>query len=230
MTQFDAMPSESLTGPERTSLLAILALVCALVCFIPGVGLLGVLLAVFALVGIAGSQGRLGGKGIAITALVLGLLVSLVWIGIGVGARSAWSMFEEQIAGGITQKVAAIEVGDYDTARSLFTTSAQDKLTDEAFVAFKDAYTAQLGPMQGPPTGFVEFMKMYGALGESMQEYGGRNDVMPIPMHFQNGDALLLVLIDQSGNAQSPDLSGIVKDLHITPMPDGKPVKLIPDE
>ena len=42
-------------GPQRTSILAILALVFALPCFIPGVGFIASLLAVFALVGIASS-------------------------------------------------------------------------------------------------------------------------------------------------------------------------------
>jgi hypothetical protein len=48
---------------QKTSVLAIIALVCSLICLLPVIPALGVILAVIALVMIAGSGGRLGGRG-----------------------------------------------------------------------------------------------------------------------------------------------------------------------
>lgn len=227
MTQFDMAP-DRLAGPERTSILAVLALICAVVCIVPGLGLLGVLLGVGALMGIGASQGRIGGKGLAISGVVIGLLVTLLWAGAAYGAGQAWKIFEQQIAGTLTSKVQAIEQGDFDTARSLFTTAVQPEVTDEALTAFRDAYTAQLGSLQGPPDGFGAFMKAYAGLGQVMQQYQGRNDVIPVPVNFANGQALMLVFIDQTASGGSADLSGMVKDLHMTPMPDGSTLELVP--
>ena len=70
---------------ERTSVMAILSLVCSLICCIPGLGILGSLLGVFALIGIGGSRGRVGGKGLAISGIIIGILMTVIWIGAFIG-------------------------------------------------------------------------------------------------------------------------------------------------
>ena len=68
-------------GPERTSALAVLSLILSLACCIPGLGLLGAGLGVGALIGISGSRGRVGGKGLAVAGIIVGILVSVAWVG-----------------------------------------------------------------------------------------------------------------------------------------------------
>ncbi len=75
--------------PRRTSVMAILSLVCGLVCVVPGIGVLATIFGITSLVGINRSRGRVGGTGLAITGIVLGLLFSMIWIGILYAARQA---------------------------------------------------------------------------------------------------------------------------------------------
>src|SRR5690349_14731093 len=85
----DLGDAELALEPQRTSILAILALICALICIIPGMGLLAAILGISAAIGISGSRGRVGGMGLAIAGIVLGLLFSMIWVGIVLGSRQA---------------------------------------------------------------------------------------------------------------------------------------------
>lgn len=70
--------ADEYVGEQRLSLMALFSLIFSLICFVPGAGLVGALLGIGGLVSIGKSRGRLTGKGLAITGLVLGLILSVL--------------------------------------------------------------------------------------------------------------------------------------------------------
>src|SRR5690554_4311904 len=80
-------------GPQRLSIPAVLALISSLVCCIPGLGVLGVLLGLVGILSISRSNGRLTGMPAAIAGMALGVLVTVAWVALAVGAASGANMW-----------------------------------------------------------------------------------------------------------------------------------------
>lgn len=183
---------------ERTSVMAILSLVCSIICCIPGLGLLGTVLGVFALIGIGGSRGRVGGKGLAIAGIILGMLVTVIWIGLVIGGSRAFGAYQGLVGPIMTN----IEARDYDAARASFdpTLSTVD---DAALDAFRAAYQAELGSYQRTPDGWIEYIQLFTNpdVGPNMQKFQGRNDIIPNPMIFDQGPALVIFQIDPANQS-----------------------------
>jgi hypothetical protein len=205
MTSFNAPAERDINwGPERTSIVAIIALVFALPCFIPGFGIIASLLAVFALVGIAGSKGRVGGTGLAIAALVIGLFATALWTALAYGAWQAASFFDKQIVGATALTMTEIKDGEWDKVRSRFVQTSADKLTPETFEAFRTSYRDKLGEFQGAPTGLMDMFDMYSKLGPLMQNLKNPpNNTIPLPLRFEKGPALLMMEFDPSPRART---------------------------
>jgi hypothetical protein len=186
---------------ERTSVLAIVALVCSLICIIPGLGILGAILAVVALVMIGGSNGRLGGKGLAIAALVIGLLVSTVWIGAVVITQQGMKAFITQFGGNTSALLTAAQAGDYATARQQLDASVANSVTDADFQRFSDAVTAKLGAFQQVPSSIGELISAYGTVGQQMQGMQGQTNqgLVPLPVRFANGWAVAALQMNPRG-------------------------------
>src|SRR5262245_43405191 len=113
-TADDFSPDE--LGPRRTSILAIISLILSLICIIPGFGLLGAIFGLAGLIGIMQSRGRVGGTGLAVAGMILGLLFSAVWIGVGLGMVKAGKFFQGQLMGPLNGAMTAIEAGDHAAA------------------------------------------------------------------------------------------------------------------
>jgi hypothetical protein len=83
-------------GQPQTSGAAIAALVLGLLSCIPGVGLLAV---IFGFAGVGATKNpRYGGRGFAVTGIVLGILSLLIWGGIGYGAYWGYGKLKEMAA------------------------------------------------------------------------------------------------------------------------------------
>ena len=191
--------------PSRTSIAAILTLVCALVCFVPGLGLLAIILGIAALFMIASSQGRVTGKGLAVSGIFIGLLVTLVWGGVILAFQSMGSMFGKQFMAPMASLFQAVEKQDYATARTLLNTpSGTPAPTDEEFDAFVAAYQAEVGSFKSMPTGFLDFFMSFQKVQGFYQASPGQ---MPIPSEFSNGPAVVLLQFPQGiqpGTAPNP--------------------------
>jgi 4-amino-4-deoxy-L-arabinose transferase-like glycosyltransferase len=194
----------------RTSVAAILALVCALVCFVPGLGVLAVILGIAALFMISSSQGRVTGKGLAISGILIGLLVTFAWGIFAVGITSAMGMFGKQFMVPMSNLFQAVEKQDYATARTLMNTpSGTPAATDEQFDAFVTAYQAEVGNFQSMPTGFFEFIGSFQKVQGFFQPSPGQPQ-MPIPTEFSNGTAVVLLEFPQGTNpGSSPNPSAL---------------------
>lgn len=184
-------------GPQRTSILAILALVFALPCFIPGVGFIASLLAVFALVGIASSKGRVGGTGLAIAALVLGLISTAFWGAIGYGAWQITNQFSSFATAPAANLLAAVEKGDNAAARAGVVDYTAVLLTDEQLASVKTQLNDKLGAYQSAPKGLIELFSSYGEIAHLMkQPPQNAEPEIPIPLRFEKGAALVMIAID----------------------------------
>jgi hypothetical protein len=193
---------------SRTSVLAILSLVFALICFIPGSGALAVIFGGAAVLFISTSNGRLRGMGLAITGIVLGLLFSLLWVFMVVGAAQAANTFSCQFVKPADTVMAAIQKGDYKTARTAFTPTADKVITDEMMADFAKRYQAEMGGYKNAPQTLWELIAAYGAVGNTMNGKQGNQATLPVPGHFEKGTAIVLLYLDPAGMPQSGSSGG----------------------
>lgn len=224
MTQvYTPEPFEALEE-SRTSVLAILSLIAGLVCFIPGVGALGVILGVAALLLIGGSGGRLSGRGLAITGIVLGLLFSMLWIGAAIGVRQAFAEVNKAIIP-MREAMVAFDAGDSTKIEKALADGNAVSAPAPKLAAFRDAYQREFGKFQSIPDGLLEMIQGSMKFAPVMQKYqqpGQMGGFIPIPSQFEKGEALILLAIPQ--NVQNPQ--GLpIADVVIESM-DGKRVAL----
>jgi hypothetical protein len=221
---YSPFPGEPL-GEQKTSIMAIVALVCSLICFVPGLSIVGVLLAVVALLMISGSNGRLGGRGIAIAALIIGLIVSAIWITIGIGAMQVSKAMSGEFTQPLSQLMTDIDSKDYAKARQSLTPAAAAAITDEDFTRFVEGYQSELGAFQHGPKGFGDLIQSYGKLGQQMQQFqGGQGNVIPFPGMFANGLSVIAFQVDQQGGPGTQIKIPLSNIMVITPS--GKKVTL----
>lgn len=185
--------------PERTSIMAILSLVLSLLgCCVIVTAPIGVLLGIFGLIGSGRSNGRVGGKGLAIGGIIVGVLAMAIWIGIIFGFGGMMNMAIKQFGSTTESILTDIQSGDYDSARSHMGAPG-NTTSDEDLLAFYAAYKADLGAYVSMPSGFGEMINGYMALGQQIQPYQNRPGYVPMPAQFDTGWVLVLYVMDPSG-------------------------------
>lgn len=194
--------SQMPSGPVRTSTLAIIAFVIALLsvvgCCVPGLPAVAALLGIFALIGIAKSRGRVKGNGFAITALVIGILLSVV--------QTVSLIIVNQGLGELTKLSAGIEEienDQFDALRARLPLAAPESLTDERIIAFRNAYTADTGELAEPPASILSSIGQYlenGANLERINQPGWPypQKTIPIPATFDNENGFLLFVPEEN--------------------------------
>ncbi len=184
----------------RTSILAISALVLSILCFIPGFGLLALLLGGAAILFISRSQGRLTGLGMAVAACVLGLVTSVVWLFLVVGAVGAANSASAALGPMLApaqRALVAMEKQDYTTAKAEFSPTLSAAVTDARLAEFTTTYQSTLGNFKSGPQSFGDYMRGWMTLGQQMgannQNVQQTGNSFPIPAEFDKGWALLMV-------------------------------------
>jgi hypothetical protein len=197
--QFDgSAPVDMYAEPERTSIAAILSLILGILgCCTVVTSVLAIPLAVFAIIGIKGSKGRVGGMGLAIAGLILGILSLALGIGGLMAARFGYNYMDTQVITPTTEVFTNLENGDFDAARALLASPAADA-TDDELIAFRDAYTATLGNYSSKPTGWLDYFKRISLVGQTMNQFQPPPGTMPVPMSFDQGDAMVIPLSYQN--------------------------------
>jgi hypothetical protein len=179
--------------------LAIGSLITSLFCCIPGVGAVAVVLGIGAIVGISRSEGRLGGRALAFIAIVLGILGTMAWIGFGIVLSQVGAIMRPYYA-----TMTAIEAGDYAAAR-LQMTSPTAALGDEKLGEFRDEYRRIYGSFREFPPGIGGLFGGWFSLGPKMQvvdeaqRLNPGKGVWPFPATFDNGQGLVLFVVQDSG-------------------------------
>jgi len=232
----DAVDSDLAMAPQRTSVLAILALICAVICIIPGTGLLAIIFGISALVGINSSRGRVGGTGLAVSGLVLGLIVTMIWGAIAFGAVQFLNLFSGPMMQPARQSLTAIDAGDFKNARAALTVKSSAAVTDEQIQKFRSAYQSELGSFKDIPQN-MDLFGAYGQLGPIMQkaQAQGINNAVPVPASFDKGTAVLLLVLDQQAMAQQrssgkpPSMGDVFQVENLILMtPSGSVIELLP--
>lgn len=168
--------------PARTSVLAVLSLIASLLCCVPSLGLLGVLLGVVAIIFITGSKGRLGGMGLAIAGVVIGLLVSAVWLLLAFGAITGFKEFSKT-----PDVLAAAQQRDLAAVHATLSADAQAVVTDELLETFASRVEAEHGSFVGTMESIGDAITAYTSLSNEFQ-----NAYQPASQTFQLDDKLLI--------------------------------------
>ncbi len=199
-------------APQRTSVLAIMALVFSFLCFIPGAGALAIIFGGASILFISGSRGRLSGLGMAISGVLLGLVATVFWLFVFVSAATFMKGFSGMFVAPTSNMMNALESGDYATARQNFDAKLDAAVTDQQLAEFVAAYHVRVGPFKQIPGTILEFFGAYGKVGPLMQNYNGQNE-FPMPAEFDNGMAVILAGMPR-GSAVQQQPGGIMPKLN----------------
>lgn len=184
---------------QRVSLLAISSLVLSFICCIPGLSAVGAGLGVAGLLVIGRAAGRLTGMGLAVAGIVIGLLISVLQLGLVIGLAMGAQSFQPY---GTT--LAAINAGDIQESRRMFSVELDRAVTEEHLGQFKDEFQAQWGEFQQIPLGLADLASGYLSLGSpsaDIQTALGKypdDPIIPLPAEFDQGMVLVLVILDPS--------------------------------
>lgn len=184
-----------LEPPPRVSALAVTGFVLSLLFCIPVFGLLGAILGAAALVSIAGSQGRKGGRGLAIAALILGVLGTFLWAALGFGFVRGVQQWKANVMTTVVRATEGLQTGDPAPLKRLLAAPASG-LDDAALLEFQTKTRERFGAMQGLPKDVG-----WSALGEAMAE-AEKAQVRPpgigagVPVVFEKGRGTLVLVFD----------------------------------
>lgn len=218
--------------PTRMSILAIFAFVLSILC-IPPTGAIAVVLGGTAVLFIGNSAGRLRGMGLAIAAIIIGLITTLIWIVVLIGARQAIGVFGN-LAAPADKAILQIQQGDLKSARLHFAPTSDQAMTDEMMRRFAESYTAQLGAYKGAiatePITWVRAMMRHQS---TMNGMGGRGngDEFPFVGTFDKGEAVLLMQFQPPTTPPGPGgtITPVIENISIWTGP-GKAIYLIDED
>lgn len=184
----------------RVSILAIASLILGILC-LPGFGLLAMILGGAAILLITRARGRLTGMGIAAAGCIIGLIASVIWVVISVGAVGAMqqgSVAMRPMLVPAQQALTAMQSGDIQTARQNFSPTLNAGVKDQEVKDFVAAYTTDLGAFKSSPQSLGDYIRAWFTLGSQMgnQNQGMQQqypNVFPIPAEFDKGWGLLMV-------------------------------------
>ncbi len=211
--QFDGSSHVSMyTEPERTSICAILSLVLALLgCCTLVTAPLGLLLGIFGVIGIAKSKGRVGGMGFAIAGIIISLLVSVLALAALFGVYKGVEVMDREVSQPVAQVLLDIQSDNFDGARGGLAKPASDS-SDSDMVAFREQYKSTLGELISTPDSVWAYFGGWMSLGQHLQHYQGRNDMIPIPMQFDQGMGLVVLIFNPNQQNQG---APVPQELHV---------------
>lgn len=171
--------------PAKTSGLAVTALVCSLIFCCPLTTILGVLLGLVAVVSIGGNPQRKG-KGLAIAAILLGLVFTAAQAFVGFGAYKAFGVFRDAPAEALAPGFA----GDYATMRSNFG-SAGTQTSDAEAQAFIEELRSRYGTLQASEIEWAAYQQV-------QQPAPGQTEItLPWILVFDSGRVTAELTFDQ---------------------------------
>lgn len=223
--------------------MAILSLIAGvpavLCCWLPGVGgLLGAIatgLGVAAVVFIAGSKGRLAGRGLAVGGIITGLIALVVNITGLVMMMQGTKYYFQIYNGPFGQSVAAIEQGDFPKARSLMDPAAQKTISDADMQRFRDAVKAEIGSLSPPPQGVGELIGLISDFFASAQQKsgsaqkpGGMNSKDQLPLLYRGDKGIMLVFVQHDQRTSQGKMPNTWAPLNFSALfPSGHTVSLV---
>jgi len=204
-------PQDPFATPEvepRTSIVAVVSIVCSLICCVPIMtGMLGAFLGVIALFLIGSSHGQLKGRGFAFGGVVLGLLVSMLWIGVLLGLV--------RTLGGYANSGAAafesIDAGDIAQSRAAFMAPLDQSVSDEQIEAFGKMIHDDFGGFVSKPNSLLEYWSGISNTGPSGSSPALKFGEVPIVLEYESGD--LLAIMNMYDGSSQPSADRFLSDL-----------------
>lgn len=208
-----AQPNDFAGGTEylepKTSALAVTAFIVSLLgliaCCIPGVGPLGLLLGVLALVLISMSGGRKKGGGLAIAAIVIGLIAGAINVAIFVGASMAGKQWAE-----LGVVLVDVENRDLSAVQGSLTSAQAQQLDQNQLDAFASAINGDYGAQKDRPRGMWDAAGLMFEVGQQMQnaqtevqgEYPQSSyGAIPLALRYENGAVLFMLIVPTTGSS-----------------------------
>lgn len=207
-------------APERTSVLAVASLVCSLICCLPAVPTIGMMLGAGAIVGITKSNGRVGGRGLAIAGVIIGLIVTVLQLFLVFGAVQGGKMISTGFGGPFESFVLALETDDFNTARAQLEPGLAQALSDEELTAFRDTIVGTLGAYRSQPNSMWDWTMSIAANAQDMQRFQTRGEGIPLTPTFNSATVLTYLMFDSNLISQSGSVQGAITNIAIA-MPDG---------
>lgn len=148
--------------PPRTSVAAVFSFLCSIpCCFIPGLGVLGILLGALSVSFIARARGRLSGRGLAIAGIILGIISTTLWVAGGIGMAQVYTFWMKQMLPAASGIVVAAAEDKHDEARGFMTSAAAAEVDDARLAAFAQAIEVAHGEVLGPSGDFWMLVKSF---------------------------------------------------------------------
>jgi len=219
--------------PTRVSVLAIVAFILSLLC-IPPTGALAVVLGGTAVLFIGNSAGRLRGMGLAIAGIIIGLITTLIWIVLLIGARQAIGVFSN-LAAPADKAILQIQQGDLKAARLHFSPASDQAMTDEMMRRFAESYTAELGAYKGAvasdPMSWISAIMRHQTTMNSLGGAGRSGDEFPFVGTFDKSEAVVLMQFQPPTTASGPGgvPTPVIENISIWTGP-GKSIWLIDED
>ncbi|MGE3106727.1 MAG: DUF4190 domain-containing protein [Phycisphaerales bacterium] len=217
-------PQQPPAGPAKTSVMAIVALVLSLLVCVPGLGVIGLILGVIALLMISGSRGLKKGKGIAIAAIIFGLITSTIWIG-GITVAVRGSLRQKNLLHDpIYDAFRKLDNGDTSAVRALLAPSLEANITDAEILAFRDGYHALGGECKGEPRTTSDALAPMSVatnfnLMQRVQTTTGKQPIV-LPASFDKGGGAILVVGESFSQwsfvLDSPKVQGGIVNLAVS--------------
>jgi hypothetical protein len=198
-TAYNTPGTDPYLEPERTSLAAIMGFIFSLVgCCLGVTALLGAPLSIIGMINVGRSNGRLGGRGLAVAGLLISLLNLAVWGGCVGAMFVGLGQVPKMVFEPMDTFFAAMKDGDFDAARAVLGPPASNA-TDEELTAFYTAYTTTLGDFTGRPAGLGEYFSSFAEFGPWGSVMGGRQNAIPVLVEFESGKGMVIWQMPQGG-------------------------------
>ncbi|MCC5787550.1 MAG: hypothetical protein JJU33_12720 [Phycisphaerales bacterium] len=189
----------------------------------PVISLLGIFIASIALITITRSRGRIAGAGIALAGMGLCVVVSVLSMGLLMGAMSGAG----RIGAAVNEAMAAAMDRDADELRYSMHHEARDQFDQQMLDDFAQMVEGQVGGFVGAPDQVIRARSLWNRVLPAMEritETGLDQRVIPWPAEFEN-DAAVVLLILRSRAAMAAPYGQIVDIAVLTN--DGFEVRLI---
>jgi hypothetical protein len=205
-----------------------------IVLVLPFPALIGAVLGGVAMRNISRSQGRLGGRTMALIALFLGLISAALQGAVAGSALATYWPVKTRVAPVVGEFARAVAAGDFTSARVALSPSASQVVTNEQMRALLAPAAVQLGAFRQATFGLDVFVDSFRQVRESASRaaagggpgLGGPGEApKPVGLGFARGRVIAYVFVDQGALAQG---SVEILDMLVVNMT-GPATALLPD-
>jgi uncharacterized membrane protein len=172
----------------------------------PSLGLVAMVLGIAGMIFIGTSQGRLGGKGLAIG----GIACSVMALVVGIAVLAGMMFYLNQV-GRYARFVEVAQSDDHSELQEMLTFDAGAATTKEGIAEFRTRVTDALGAYQGSPKGFGAVVKGFQEVERIQSKVppsylpSFSQSMIAVPAEFEKGSATIIAFVKpQEQGAATP--------------------------